>query len=87
MPVNGADRPLTDVVMDSVRITLANGIGKSSTEIAEANITPNPVSEKSVLSFTSLRPGKGILNVYNDLGVNVAQINCEIHEGFNAIRL
>lgn len=83
--VNGADRPLTDVVMDSVRITLANGIGNASTVISEASITPNPVNEKSVLSFTSLKPGSGTLKVYNELGVNVAQINCEMHEGFNAI--
>ncbi len=85
--VNGSDRPLTDVVMDSVRITLANGIDNRTTEISEASITPNPLTEKSVLTFTSLKTGKGTLNVYNHLGVNIAQINIEKHEGFNAISI
>lgn len=83
--VNTSDRPLTDVVMDSVRITLANGIGNKVSEISEAIISPNPVTDKSVLSFSSITPGKAALKVYNELGVNIVQINIEIHEGFNAI--
>lgn len=85
--VNGADRPLTDVVMDSVRITLANGIGSKISEISEATIAPNPVTDKSVLSFSSLKPGNGALKVYNELGVCVYQQDIEIHQGFNAIAL
>lgn len=85
--VNGSDRPLTDVVMDSVRITMANGIGVKFLEIAKASIIPNPLSINSMLTFTSLNSGNAALKVFNQLGICVFQMPIEKKEGVNMIPL
>jgi peptidylprolyl isomerase len=49
---NSADRPLIDVVMDSVRVTqIPLAIGALNSQAFVAKVFPNPVNNESVLNF------------------------------------
>ena len=69
VPVNSNDKPLTDVVMDSVRVT---GSYLNIEEIDKMKYTsavyPNPVSSQSVLDFYSTNNGEISISLYNQNG-------------------
>src|SRR5690606_2796073 len=46
VPVNGANRPLTDVIIDSIRVTdiLLTGISEISSENFQLKVYPNPIN-------------------------------------------
>ena len=50
VPVNGSDRPITDVVMDSVRVTqFPLGISPAPEAELKAFVFPNPINNQSAL--------------------------------------
>jgi cyclophilin family peptidyl-prolyl cis-trans isomerase len=74
VPVNGS-RPITKVVMDSVRITFApTGVDRISAQSSDLSIFPNPVTTGSVVSIHSSSRHAAKVAIYNQLG---KQLYCE----------
>ena len=70
VPVNGADRPLTNVVMDSLRVSavLPSGILIEADPGFKFSVFPNPVTDQSFVSIYSGKENLTELIVYNQLG-------------------
>ncbi len=83
--VNGADRPLIDVVMDSVRVTPFVGIKEIEPMISNFKISPNPISELSKASFYSDWEQEVEISVVNQLGVNVYSQSKKLQRGRNSV--
>jgi len=85
--VDGNDRPLNNVLMDSLRVTTAFAAGLSEYEKAFVDIAlfPNPVSEESVLSLTAKSPGTVLVSVYDQQGKTVYSEKKELESGLNRL--
>ncbi len=85
VPVDGNNKPLTPVVMDSVRITLALGVNEIDKEALAVEIFPNPITEKSVVSINSNSAHLANLSIYDQLGEKVYNENKSLSSGINNI--
>ena len=86
VPVNGNSKPLTDVVMDSVRVTLNPTAVFDMGSIAEnLEVFPNPISDESVISITSRSSQAGQISVYDQFGKMVYACDRNLSEGMNYI--
>ncbi len=87
VPTNSSDRPLTDVVMDSVRVTSvsAAGIAETNKPLFETDIFPNPVTDKSSISINSGTTNKVNLSIYNQLGELMYSDTKKLFTGINTI--
>lgn len=87
LPVNATNRPITDVVMDSVRVTPA-AIGlKDHTLNSGLHIYPNPVNEKSQVFAQFSRGGIGEMTLVSVDGKTIQKHSIELKSGNNSIRL
>ncbi|OGU58179.1 MAG: hypothetical protein A2X64_06955 [Ignavibacteria bacterium GWF2_33_9] len=70
VPVNAQDRPLTPVVMDSVRITKAGplGINEQYAESKNISISPNPASDYITLTIPPLEK-RGLGGVLEEIQI------------------
>jgi peptidylprolyl isomerase len=69
VPVDGADRPLTDVVMDSVRVERpVSSLGQPTAWPREAVLSPNPVGEGTALALDLASPERLALWVVDARG-------------------
>jgi len=84
VPTDSTDRPLTDVVMDSVRVTSvsAAGISETNKQALEIDVFPNPITNKSIISINSNTTNKVKIAIYNHLG---EMINCSTKKLFTGI--
>jgi cyclophilin family peptidyl-prolyl cis-trans isomerase len=87
VPVDANNRPLTNVVMDSLRVTTAFAAGLNEYEKAfvDISLSPNPVSEESILSLTAKSSGTVLISIYDELGKTVYSDKKEVSNGINRI--
>lgn len=89
VPTNGADRPLTDVVMDSIRVGSLALLTLPEVEngFVEMTVAPNPTNSTSELLVKSNQTEPVVLKITDVLGRVVTQTNIELLEGNNQIDL
>jgi cyclophilin family peptidyl-prolyl cis-trans isomerase len=73
-PPNGNNRPLTDVVIDSIRIQTPVGIGTSSRVNININVFPNPTDGVFKLKLDKLYSNLNI-KIYNTAGSLINELN------------
>ncbi|MBC8173406.1 MAG: peptidylprolyl isomerase [Chitinophagales bacterium] len=73
VPTDASDKPLTDVVMDSIRITFDPTVTIEEPDAPFSNITiyPNPVNTESVVSVHANTTEMATLSVYDAAGALV----------------
>ena len=87
--VNSQDRPVTPVVMDSVRVTQfplgveQPFIGDNST----VTVYPNPITNQSVMLYHSSISGDVNIAVYNQNGVLISNQTVQVDNGRNLLPL
>lgn len=87
--VNAQDRPLSDVVMDSVRRGngLTVGINSNSIQNPEIKLFPNPVSQNSILSVASFESTPAVLSIYDVSGKLISGRQVSLRNGTNKFQL
>jgi peptidylprolyl isomerase len=82
------NKPLVDVVMDSVRITpTITGIREEGNFIKELTVYPNPVTAESMIWLDATAEKTVHLSVYNEQGQRLANIQKKLMDGTNTISL
>lgn len=82
------NKPITNVVMDSLRVTLNPTAVYDMGEIAEnMEIFPNPVSDESVMTLVSRSSGMADVSIYTLLGEMVYSGPQYLSEGLNSVSL
>jgi hypothetical protein len=88
VPVNSNDKPLTNVVMDSVRVTGSylnlEEIDKMKNATA---VYPNPISNQSVLDIYSKENGEISISLYNQNGQLLLESKSKVSPGKTLIPL
>jgi len=86
---NSSDRPLTDVVMDSLRVTnpYFSQINDFSISTFNIDIFPNPVTEESVIILNSNTEKSVNVSIYNQLGKEIYSNFITLSNGKNYISL
>jgi peptidylprolyl isomerase len=83
--VDSTNRPLTPVVMDSVRIGYAVGIAPTPDVLSEVSIFPDPVTTESVITFNSPRTTPAEVCIYDQLGKCIQTTSVSLQQGGNTI--
>ncbi len=81
---DASNRPLTDVVMDSLRITKVNGLSRVEFEKGKLQVYPNPVVENSLVSFTSSSNKVCEFTIYDQFGRMMNSVSKPINAGLNS---
>ena len=86
---NSSDRPLVDVVMDSIRRGngLTVGLQKLESNEFELSAFPNPITDMSVLTVDAKKNTSASVSLTDIFGRQVAFRNVELKEGNNRIDL
>ena len=86
-PVNSANRPNNDVVMDSLRISKdgALSIGEVENAFVNAVIYPNPVSAETSVSIMAKRDMQVNVSIFDQTGRNVYSAEKMLKTGANRI--
>lgn len=87
---NGADRPINDVVMDSIRVTddyVAAGITSSSLSKSLIEVYPNPIADNSIVRIDSEKNGTSQIAVYDSFGKLVSSVDLKLIQGINKISI
>lgn len=87
VPVNSSDKPITDVVMDSLRVTPADLSVVNHFLHNKIHIYPNPATEKSSIYFRSLTGGEAIISVYSISGQKILEEKIVLRAGNNSYSL
>lgn len=85
--VSSSDKPITDVIMDSVRVTPANIGLREHLLVAKGHIYPNPASKSSRLFVQFKGEGSADLSVYSLSGQLIYEEKVNLREGNNGIAL
>ena len=96
--VNAQNRPITPVVMDSLRIIIENndtvdslpatepeGISFSENISLKTKVFPNPVGEQSIVTIESGISGDAVISIVDINGRVVSQFNHSLRVGMNRI--
>jgi len=85
---DGSDKPLVDVIMDSLRVTYTYlGIKEFVNDFAAINVFPNPITEESIVSINSKNEEAAIFSIYNQQGQEVYSHQKNFFIGINTISL
>ncbi len=87
---NVSDRPINDVVMDSVRVTddyEPSGIVSSDLSKNLVKVYPNPITDNSVIRIDSENAGTSQIEAYDAFGKLVASLDLELIQGINQINV
>jgi peptidylprolyl isomerase len=86
---DGNDRPLVDVVMDSVRVVppVWAGVKNESNTNLSLNVYPNPINSSSVLVVSSKYSTGAKILIHDVLGKEVFADHIELNTGRNEIGL
>lgn len=87
---NVSDRPINDVVMDSVRVTddyEPSGIASSDLSKNLVKVYPNPITDNSVIRIDSENAGTSQIEAYDAFGKLVASLDLELIQGINQINV
>ncbi len=70
VPTDGGDKPLTDVVMDSIRLVSTSSINDNTSypQSRDISVYPNPMTAESTISINVITAGKFNVSVYDQLG-------------------
>lgn len=87
--VNASYRPLTDVVMDSLRITYWNPASTHSLSnpLTQVSIYPNPITSGSRVTFLSKTSGPATFNVYDQAGRQISSSTHPLPSGYHSVPL
>lgn len=86
VPTNSSDRPLTDVVMDSVRITQYPTSTSNYNQASFAlEIFPNPIVNESILAIQSPSSEEVTVTVINTVGLPICKKTFHLNKGVNEI--
>lgn len=85
VPVDGSDRPLIDVVMDSIRVTdeLNTSIHIDKRMTYPIEVFPNPIIENSVINITSDKGVRTEIQLHDSFGKIVSTLNVDLVQGEN----
>lgn len=88
-PVDGNNRPLVDVVMDSIRRVepVWAGVKDERGDDNKLSLYPNPVNASSVLVVHSTYSSDAVIQIHNVLGKLVYQDRVKLNAGNNRIHL
>ena len=86
-PVNGNDRPLTDVVINMIRVTQPLAIDDFNASDSSFVIYPNPVTKESIIEINSKTTDMTMFSIINVNGAIIATQQIQINEGVNRINL
>lgn len=84
---NSSDKPLTPVVMDSIRITSPVTAINELATFESWSISPNPVTSQSAVIINSLTDEAMQLSVFNQQGQLVGALNKTVQSGINQVEL
>ena len=88
VPVNAQDRPITPVVMDSVRVTrFPLGTKPVIPNNSTVKVYPNPITNESVILYNGLTTNKVTISIFGQNGVLVANQSVGVSIGRNQIAL
>jgi hypothetical protein len=88
VPTNSNDKPLTAVIMDSVRITsVPTGLDKLLNDDAALTIFPNPVTTESTVWMESAAEKTVQISVYNQQGQRMGEQERKLTIGTNTISI
>ena len=88
VPTNASDRPLTPVVMDSIRVgNYTVGIQNAANPINNMRLYPNPVNPYSVLEVVSKRDMSAQVVLHDANGKVVSENMLGLNGGFNQVHL
>lgn len=95
-PVNGQNRPLTDVIMDSVRVLKADPVDTNTNDTTppasiqqiqaqnlKTKVFPNPVGYESVVTIDSPQSQEAIIQIIDQSGRIVMQQQRQLRKGMN----
>ncbi len=86
--VNSSDRPLTDVIMDSVRVTqFPVGLFTPNLAKMDVRIFPNPVNSNSVVEMISEKSQMGEFSLFNQNGTRIKSRMKLIERGVSQFEL
>ncbi len=88
VPVDGNDRPITPVVMDSIRVTepfLA--VTDFEKDASAAIVYPNPITERSVVAFKNETVDVAHVSIVSLNGILVSNQIVELNQGVNRLKL
>jgi len=71
VPVNGNDRPLTAVILDSVRVINTTSIDQEDLASISLEISPNPFTKKSVIRYEVQQPSELTITIFDMQGNQV----------------
>jgi peptidylprolyl isomerase len=84
VPTNASDRPLTPVVMDSIRVgNYTVGMASNVNPISSFRVYPNPVDMYSVVELVSKRDKSAQVVLWDATGKKVAEQNLGLNAGYN----
>ena len=88
VPVNSQNRPITPVVMDSIRVTqFPLGVKSVVMDNSTAKVYPNPITNQSIMLFNSSVTGNVSISVYSQNGVLISYQNVPVLNGRNELAL
>ncbi len=88
VPVNNNDRPLDDVIMDSVRVTqYPLGIKRIQPEQMSSIVYPNPINSQSVLDVKGDISGRAAVSIYGQNGTLISNSSIQLLNRQGQIRL
>ena len=88
VPVNGNDRPITPVVMDSIRVTQPFlAISDFETTINSFSIQPNPINSQSFIEINSTSTSITEFSILSLNGALIAKKAIQVHQGINQINI
>jgi peptidylprolyl isomerase len=87
VPVDGNNRPITDVVMNEVRVTQPLGVNDFDERNTSYTIYPNPVTKQSVIEINSNTAEMTQFTILNMNGALISSQMIPIHQGINKISI
>lgn len=85
VPVDGNDRPITPVVMDSIRVTQPLALHDFDENKYSFSIQPNPITKQSVIEINSRINDQTEFTIFNINGMLVSKKTIQVNQGINKI--
>lgn len=83
---SGANRPINDVVIDSIRVTddyVAAGISDEVLVSNDLKVYPNPIEANSTVQINSANAAMGEISIYDTFGKLISQTSVSLVKGLN----
>ncbi len=86
VPTNGSDRPISDVIMDSVRVTqIPASVASLELENILVELYPNPVNSNSILKIHVSKTENGLIQLMGLDGKVIQSKNMVLYNGLNSL--